>query len=233
MYRHALDNGPQILVIDDLHLAQTSEVELIISLLKSMVLTEKRPLLVVATLREHASNTAIQLVESLQESLRLVRIAVQPLTGDDLRALVSHLLGPTPSAHQLADRLAIETEGNPLYVVAYLRYLMNRNAIRSTERGYELTLTLEQIKTGHLEVPPGIRQLIRTQVRAVHKPQQVILEVLSVARRSLDIEILLDLLDMDEADALDAMAPLLQRGLIREHRTDADLFRDGHPPSPT
>ena len=53
---------------------------------------------------------------------------------------------------------------------------MNRNAIRSTETGYELTLTTEQIKTGHLEVPPGIRQLIRTQARAVQKPQQVILE---------------------------------------------------------
>ena len=230
VYRHALEGGAQVLAVDDLHLAQTSEVELFLGLLKSMVLTERRPLLVIASLRERGSDDAIQLIDALDEGLRIDRIGIDPLTAEDLLELVSNLLGPTQSAKQLAERLAIETEGNPLYVVAYLRYLMNRNAIQLTARGYELTLTLEQIKTGHLEVPPGIRQLIRTQARAVQKPQQLILEVLSVARRALDIEILLDLLDMDETDALDAMAPLLQRGLIREHRTDADLFHAiSHP----
>ena len=84
----------------------------------------------------------------------LVRIAHEIVEKNAGRPVA--LVGIHRRGAHLAQRLHRETEGNAYFVSEFLRALLSQNVIARQPGGrYLLTLSAEEISTGHLEIPLG------------------------------------------------------------------------------
>jgi tetratricopeptide (TPR) repeat protein len=219
--RIALERGPRILLLDDLHAAHVRSLHLLSFLVRALLGKEKLPLLVVATLRPRANPAADAFAAGEDLGLEPQEILVGALSREEITEIVSGLVGESLSARLLAHRLHKETEGNPYFVTEFLRSLLAKKVIVRQGEGYRLTARPDAITDGHLEIPLGVRQMMKSRLDAVDRDDRPVLEVLSVAARELDLDVLLDILDdeEDEEDVLDALDRLLAGGIVRERRS--------------
>ena len=220
----ALDAGPRVIILDDLHLAHPREIDLLGYLLRSLVSRSQLPLLMVAGLRPKANPSADALAAGADYGVEPVEIFVGTLSREDLADVLFDMVGDSLGSRLLAERLHRETEGNAYFVTEFLRSLQSQGVIRHTRDGYELTLDPDVIATGHLEIPLGVRQMMRARLEGLRAEDRHTLEVLSVSGREVDLDVLLDVLDKDEEDVLDSLDRLLAAGIIRERRVGETIL---------
>jgi tetratricopeptide (TPR) repeat protein/DNA-binding Lrp family transcriptional regulator len=237
-----LDDQPQLLLLDDLHLAHPRFVELLTYLTRSLLIGRPLPLLVVTSLRPRASAAADAYAEGEELGLEPQRMAVGPLSRADITRIVRGLVDDELHAGLLGRRLHAETEGNAFFVVEFLRSLMARGLLHAGGDGGRLALEPDEIATGHLEIPLGVRQTMRSRLEGIADEDREALQVLAVAGREVDLDVLVDVLEADEEVVLDRVERLLTTGIVRErragdvvqyvvsHRKFADVvYRDLHP----
>jgi hypothetical protein len=215
----ALEDGPRLVVLDDLHAAQAREVHLLSFLVRTLVSNEQHGLLVVASLRPKASSIADAFAGGEGLGLEPQEISIGPLSREDVTQILFGLVGDTLGSRLLAQRLHRETEGNAFFLTEFLRSLFGQAVIRTREDGtHALAIEPEEIHTGHLEIPIGVRQMMKARLDAVGKLDRHLLEVLAVGGRELDLDVLLDVVDEEEEPVLDGLDRLLQAGIVRERR---------------
>jgi serine/threonine protein kinase/tetratricopeptide (TPR) repeat protein len=216
----SLEDQPRLLVLDDLHLAHPREIHLLSFLIRNLIDKAKLPLLVVATLRPKASPPADALATGEDLGFEPQELTVGALSRENLATIIFGLVGDSLGARLLAQRLHNETEGNAYFVTEFLRGLLASGIIEAQADGsHLLTIEPDEIATGHLEIPLGVRQMMKSRLDAVRKEDRYVLEVLAVGGREVDLDVLLDVLDTDEESVLDALDRLLANGIIRERRT--------------
>lgn len=221
--RIALERGPRILILDDLHEAHARSLHLLAFLVRTLLVKEGLPLLVVASLRPRANSAADGFAEGADLGFEPQEIIVGPLGREDIVTIVYGLVGESLPARLLAQRLHKETEGNAYFITEFMRSLMAKKVIVPDGDGYRLTASPEEIRTGHLEIPLGVRQMMKARLDQVRTDDRRVLEVLAIANRPLDLDVLLDVLEDedDEEDVLDALDRLLASGIVRERRSGA------------
>jgi tetratricopeptide (TPR) repeat protein len=241
--RVLLVDQPQLLLVDDLHRAPPRFVEFLTYTLRTLVAGDSEPLLVVTTMRPKGSAAADEFAEGEELGLEPRRISVGTLSRNDLRRIVTGLVGDDLPSRLLAQRLHKETEGNAFFVVEFLRALVARGTIRrQPDESHSLILEPDEIASGHLEIPVGVRQMMRSRLDGISERDQDSLQVLAIGGREVDLDVLLDVLDGDEEAVLDSLERLLAAGIVRErragdlvfyavsHRKFADVvYRDLHP----
>jgi eukaryotic-like serine/threonine-protein kinase len=223
--RAVLQDQPLLLVLDDLHQAPPRFHEFLTYAVRSLVAGEGQPLLAIGTLRPKGSPSADALAEGEELGLEPARIAVGALSRNDLQRIVADLVGEDLPGRLLAQRLHKETEGNAFFVVEFLRALMAKNVIRRQPDGrHALVLEPDEIATGHLEIPVGVRQMMRSRLDGISEQDREGLEVLAVGGREVDLDVLLDVLDQEEEAVLDGLERLLAAGIVRERRAGELVF---------
>lgn len=241
--RVLLEDQPQILIVDDLHQAPARFVEFLTYATRSLISSDAQPLLVLASLRPKGDPAADAFAEGDELGLEPRRIAVGALSRSDLVRIVTDLVRDDLPARLLAQRLHRETEGNAFFVVEFLRALLARGTMRRQLDGTRtLILEPDEIATGHLEIPVGVRQMMKSRLDVISAVDRTCLEVLAVGGREVDLDVLLDVVDRDEESVLDSLDRLLSAGIVRErragdlvfyavsHRKFADVvYRDLHP----
>ncbi|MEQ1500891.1 MAG: protein kinase [Myxococcota bacterium] len=226
----ALDDGPRLFVLDDLHEAQARELHLLAFLVRTLVGNDQHALLVIASIRPKANPSADAMAAGEGLGVEPHEVGVGALSREDLAEILSGLVGDSVGARMLAQRLHKETEGNAYFVTEFLRSLLTQGVIRRDAEpgpsggGYTLTVRDDEIATGHLEIPIGVRQMMKTRLDAVLKGDRRVLEVLAVAGREIDLDVLLDVLDEDEDRVLDSLDRLLAAGIVRERRAQDVVF---------
>ena len=220
-----LEEGPRLIVLDDLHEAKPRELQLFTFLASTLVGKEEYPLLLIASLRPRANAAADAFASGEGLSLQPQQIEVGPLSREDVGAMLRKLIGESPGARLLAQRLHKETDGNAAVVVEYIRNLIAAGTIRPRPDGtHELTAQDDEIATGHLEIPHAVRQSTKARLDKLHKRERRLLEVLSVAKRELDVDVLLDVVEEDEEVVFEILGQLVSQGLLRERKTQEMVF---------
>ncbi|MFT4623254.1 MAG: hypothetical protein ACI8PZ_001910 [Myxococcota bacterium] len=222
--RLALLEGPLLLALDDLHEAQPREIHLLATLVRALAVNEGLPLLVAVTLRHKASQAADAFAEGDDLGLDPQSILVGRLSREDLATLVFGLVGESLGARLLAQRLHKETEGNAYFLSEFVRAMMSKGMISPRGAGWMLNVEHSEIATGHLEIPLGVRQMLRSRLDGVSPDDRNVLQVLAVAGREVDLEVLLDVLDAEEDVVLDALDRLLSAGIVRERKQGDELY---------
>lgn len=220
----ALRDGPRALFVDDLHMANGREIHLLSFLTRTLISSGELPLLIMGAMRPKASSPADAFAAGEDLSLEPIDISVGSLSRDDLLKVVFDLVGDTLGARLLAQRLHKETEGNPFFICEFLRSLIANGVIAVQTDGYELRIEPDEITTGHLEIPPSVRQMMRSRLASVRPEDRIPLETLAIGGRELDFDVLLDVLDAEEEDVLDSLDRLLKKGIIRERRVGELVF---------
>lgn len=201
---------PLILILEDLHWSDWSTLDLI-----SYLATQRQPaqLMLIGTYRSvelMVSGHPLKAVK--QELLAKQQCEELPLAYLSEAAIAKYLSVRFPSNNfpaELAGLIHERTEGNPLFMVNAVDYLVSQQLIREHEKSWELAVEIGNVEVG---VPDSIKQMIEKQLDHLDAEQQRTLEAASVAGA--------------EFSALAVSAGLAEDPAIVEARCD-ELARQG------
>jgi DNA-binding SARP family transcriptional activator len=193
---------PGAIVLDDLHLADTSTVDAIAYLARRL---DGRPVcLVVSWRREEISDAGrARLIEAAAIGGAPGIVSLGRLARESVAALAAGILGRQLSPGEV-DALFNESEGLPLYVVEALAD-----------------------PTGLGRTPVGVRRLLLSRVKSVGEVGAQILAAASVIGRSFSLRAVRTASGRSEDETVDGIEELMRRGLVREAGSvDGDLAFD-------
>jgi DNA-binding winged helix-turn-helix (wHTH) protein/predicted ATPase len=188
---------PLVLILEDLHWSDYSTLDLI-----SYIATQRQPaqLMLIGTYR------TVELIVSghplnavKQELLAKQQCEEMPLAYLSADAIAKYLSVRFPRnrfPEGLAGLIHERTEGNPLFMVNAVDYLITEKLVVKTEDAWELVAGIEQVDVG---VPDSIKQMIHKQIDNLDEEAQRILEAASLAGSEFSVLAVVAALDMDRS----------------------------------
>lgn len=213
-----LDEGPQVLIVDDLHQAQLATLDALLHLLRAL---RGRPLLFVGACKLDTRSPRLEAIREVSE-----RLVLQPLSAPAAVELCAALIGAGKPAAALGARLHRETEGNPQFLLHYLHNLVAHGVIAREAAGWRLIADLEDVAGGYFEVPPAVRHSVVERLSGLDPEEREIVEALAVLGREAELDVLLDLLDLDEDLAGDLLDGLCDCGVLKQRRQGEQAWVD-------
>jgi tetratricopeptide (TPR) repeat protein len=177
-----------VLAIDDLQWADP-ETLVLLHFLRRAGLFERRPLVVVATVRSDKELPST--IQRLWDDPHTMKIELAGLAPSNVRAMVEDMLGVTSAPDDVVRHLVERADGNPLFVTEFLRSLVTRSAVERDDQGrWDVTestallarrqsaSSIHDLVTGHLQ---ALSDSARTLVRLAAIDGQVDVPVLAHA----------------------------------------------------
>jgi ABC-type oligopeptide transport system substrate-binding subunit/DNA-binding SARP family transcriptional activator len=211
---HLSTQGRLLLVLEDLHWATESTLQLVHYLARHLAANR---VLLLATFRPEALGRRHPLQALRQELGReglLAPLRLDPLSLPAVETLVAEMSGGGAATVPLARRLYTETEGNPFFLMELVRALFERQYLGLEEGRWQGDFA--RISQADLPLPAGVSETIRARVRWLEDEVQEVLPLVAVLGREFDFELLDALWGRDEEATLEALDVLLRRRLIEE-----------------
>jgi len=203
---------PLVLVLDDLHWADSASLELVGALLRR---PPAAPVLLGLAMRPH--HVSERLSTALERAWRaelLTRIDLEPLSADEAR----ELLGDAVDSVE-AGGLYVESGGNPFYL---------EQLARSSGRPREAPAVLDEAEGAAIGVPATVAAALAQELALLSDTERLVLEGAAVAGDPFDCELAAAACGMPEASVMDVVDELLGVDLLRA--TDVPRrFRFRHP----
>jgi tetratricopeptide (TPR) repeat protein/transcriptional regulator with XRE-family HTH domain len=194
----ALGPGPSLLVVDDLQWADEASAQVLHHLARQGA---DRARLVVFAYRDEDVDQDERLARLIDSLCRDAAARRLPLPRLDAAA-TAQLVAAVADAG-LAERLHLETEGNPFFLVSMLQSLSEGAPTAGAPP-----------RPGPL--PEALRAAVRVRLAHVPKALRPVLETAAVLGRHFDFDTLLQASGESEAQLLDAVEVLVKRRLLRE-----------------
>jgi tetratricopeptide (TPR) repeat protein len=221
LLRAAARDAPLVIVIDDVHWADSPSLLLIRHVLRALL---SHRVLVVFTWREGRVSPLVELLRGLprygessaQIELRLEGLA-EPEVGRMLETWAGHAVPRT-----LVSTVHRQTEGNPYFVEEFVRDLIE-SGVLAEENGRWVTRG-----TGPSHVPEGITEVIGRRLGHLSTDAQQVLTIASVIGRQFSLDTVGRLTDLAEDPLLDAVEEAVGAGLIAEEPFPVGRFLFRH-----
>lgn len=206
----AATQQPMMLVIDDLHWADTSSLRVLRLLTEAAVSEGGVRLLVVTTWREHPPPTGAlaEVAEALGRKHAL-RLQLRGISAD-ATAQVFQQVSETEPTEAETELLRRRTEGNPFFLVEYARL--------ARERG-DLAALLSEAQP-----PAAVHEVLSRRLAQLGDDTRDVLRSASVIGRIFELGTLAGTVGTDEDAVLDALDPALAAGLVDEDGVDRFRF---------
>ena len=159
---------PVALVVEDVHWAEETLLELIEQLVQALddapvlVLCPARPVLV----DDHPDWSTGQ---------RATRIELEPLGAEASRSMVEGLLGGGSLDPEVLDRVVTAAEGNPLFAEQLVRMLVDEGVLERSNGSWRATGPISE-----LHVPPTIQALLAARLDTLAGGERSVIEPASV-----------------------------------------------------
>jgi len=157
---------PLIVVIDDIHWAQSTFLDFIRYLLEA---TTDAPLALVCSARLDLLEDHPDWNEAPEGGTNLI---LQPLSDADSAQVVTNLLGTSDLEPAVSARIVAATEGNPLFVEQLLGMLID-DGLLARDAGGRWSATAD---LGELRLPPTISALLEARLDRLLPPEQAVIE---------------------------------------------------------
>ena len=202
--RRATDEGPLLVVLDDLQWADRTSLQLLLFVARTLRST---PMLVVGTYRDTEIAPGDPLAELLNEaSGDAERVALAGLARAEIGELASSIVGSRVPA-ELEDLLNDHTGGNPLFVKELVRLLAAQGRLGVP---------------GH--VPAGVREVLDRRLARLSRPCRDALGVAAVIGRSFEVSLLADAAAMSHDDASNVIDEAASARVVCESGPDRFTF---------
>jgi tetratricopeptide (TPR) repeat protein len=215
--RRAADAGPMVIMIDDLHAADTASV-LLLRFLGSQL--SDAAILVVCTYRDVELTPDAPLANAVDEIARQPTTLLLTLPGL-AETLVSRFIeaatGAAPGP-RLVSALARETDGNPLFLGEAVRLLAAEGRLDEAAAGQGL----------HLPIPRGIRDVITRRMRHMNDSTVEDLVHAAALGPEFSVDVLRQVLDSPGEELLDRLGEATRAGLIGPIPGALGRFRFSH-----
>ncbi|MEO8596000.1 MAG: adenylate/guanylate cyclase domain-containing protein [Candidatus Solibacter sp.] len=199
---HAVGGSPVLLLIEDLHWADPSTLDLLGLILATQ---SELPVLVIATARPEFS------VGWSQPWFRQIR--VEKLAPADTRTLVAGVAGSKPLPPALVEELVARTGGIPLFVEAVTRSIMESGILRELEDRFELTGPLPAGL-----IPATVQDSLMGRIDRLGSDRAVAQLAATIGRES-SFELLQTVLGKSTAELTQALKHLVDLDLVAETGT--------------
>lgn len=198
---------PVILVLEDLHWADPSSIDL---LSRALPLITAAPLLVCLAARPDRDTPGWELISAARESLgdSLTEIRLAPLSEQESGQLLSNLLSGLELPSRISDLILTNAEGNPLFVEEMIRMLISQGVLVMENSQWKV---VEQ--DSDFLVPATLQALLTARIDRLPLDVRDSLRVASVIGRNFQLSLLEKIA---EGQSLIAhMSTLETAGLIR------------------
>jgi len=206
------ERQPVVLALEDVHWAHSSTRELAEELL---ALTDRAPLLLVATLRRDPESEGWQLrSRALADfSHRVTELQLEPLAPEAVSTLLATLL---PGVLDEATRTEVvaRAEGNPLYVEELLRALLEGGGLERRHRTWTTTVR------SSLLLPPALENLLVARIDRLPMAARRLAQIAAMIGREFPAAVLEQVAG---ESANEDLAVLLRAEIVRELRRYPEL----------
>ena len=207
---------PLIIVMDDLHWADKSSIELLESLFR---LAENERILFINIFRPGYPETGQQIVEILKADSALyhVDLLLEPLNDRKSEALIAGMLNLSGIHHAAVEQIVKRAGGNPYFIEEVVRSFIDQGAVVEQEGRFEVTPKFSQVT-----IPETINDVLMARIDRLEEETRDLLKVAAVIGRSFFYRILSEVADtiknLDER-----LSFLKETQLIRERRRMEEL----------
>jgi class 3 adenylate cyclase/predicted ATPase len=206
---------PLVAIVDDIHVAAPTFLELLDHLLDSV---HGSPILLLVTARRELLETRTEWAESHEYG----QMVLDPLSADDSDSIVTRLLGGLEDS--VRDRITAAAEGNPLYVEQITAMLIETGAIRQEGDAWVAAGT-----SGEIDIPPTIQALVAARLDALESEERQVVDPASVIGLGFAVEAVANLVPAEAAPEVPGrLATLTAKQLVRPAASDSDFYRFGH-----
>ena len=173
---------PLVLLLEDLHWSDFSTLELISAMARRR---EPARLMIVGTYRPGAMLATDHPLCTVKQELELHRYCVELrlklLSEEDIGDYLAKRFASNGSRQfdRIASAICERTDGNPLYMVNVVDYLVDTGLLMSSAEAGALGST-EILRADRIEVPRSIRQMIEHNLERLQPEEQAVLEGASV-----------------------------------------------------
>ncbi len=175
---------PLVIVLDDIHWADPSSIELLIQLLP---LAKETPLMWCFLTRPDYSSPGWRLVRQARELLAtsLEEIQLHSLSESESGVLINNLLNENGLPQRLRQLILKKSEGNPFFVEEVIRMLIEHGLIVQRDgRWYQQ----EQIEA--IDIPDNLQGLLMARIDRLPEDAKRILRIASVIGRQFSLGVL-------------------------------------------
>ncbi len=196
-------SAPVLLVLEDLHWADTSTLDLVVFLAHNL---DDRPVLLLATFRaDELSSTERmrRLADGVRRSGSAILLELEPLDHEELAELLTARAdGSLPAA--LTDAIVARSEGNPFFAEELLA----------------------AAGEGSVELPEGLRDVLLQRVAGLDRQTESLLRVAAAAGRDVEYSLLCATAALPEPQVRDSLRQAVAHGvLVAEPGTRVFRFR--------
>ncbi|GAC1636065.1 MAG: helix-turn-helix transcriptional regulator [Chloroflexota bacterium] len=202
--------SPVAVLLDDLHWADSSSLELLQQLARH---TRADRVLVLGTYRDIEVRRKHPLEQALRDLNReglVERIPVRRMSRDETAALLASSFDRETVSDDFVSLMHRQTEGNPFYVHEVLRALVDRGDVYLDNGRWE------RRDISQLSVPESVRSAIGERLSRLSDLAQDVLTQVSVLGQTFDFAQLQNLVGRDEADVESVLEEASAAGLVAE-----------------
>ena len=217
LIRRLARQRPTVVVLEDLHWADASSMELIQHLLP---LVREVPLAMVGVFRRDEGEVALLPLASDAYADRLTHIELEPLERTSAESLVEELLaGAEAVPANVRDLIVGKAEGNPFFVEEVIRTLIERGGLERSADGTGWVVTP---KIEGVTVPDTLQGVLMARLDRLEPETKRTAQQAAVIGRIFQERVLARLAG-DVARLESQLEHLAREELIRELRRDPDL----------
>ncbi len=184
---------PIVIVMEDLHWADTTSLELLESLFR---LARTHRVVFINVFRPGYWQRDDRKVETLSEWLPEVdfaEIAIRPLDRQTGEALVNNILQVKGLRHALKKQIVDRSGGNPFFIEEIVRSLIDEGAIVQTNGTFQVTEKID-----HVVIPSTINDVLTARIDRLEAQTRDLIKIASVIGRSFFDRILKEVADSIE-----------------------------------
>ena len=212
---------PVVLVLDDIHWAEPTLLDLIESLADWI---RDAPVLLLCVARR-------ELLEKKPDwgggKTSATTISLEPLNAGESRELMVNLLGQVEVAADLVDKIGTAAEGNPLFVEEMISMLIDRGYLERRADGWVAATELAEVT-----VPPTIQALLAARLDGLPRAERTVIERGAVEGQVFHRSAVAELAPADLRETLpEHLRALSRKELVRPDRSDFaddEAFRFRH-----
>jgi predicted ATPase len=175
---------PVVVVLEDLHWADPSSIELLVRLLP---IVSTVPILLCLVTRPERDAPSWKLVTAVRVAMggSLTEIALGALSEQESRRLVANLLEIEALSEETRSLILTKAEGNPFFVEEIIRMLIDRGAIVRGDKGWMAGAEIDRVK-----IPDNLEGLLMARIDRLPDEAKHILRVAAVIGRQFPLRVL-------------------------------------------
>lgn len=223
---HFATERPLILILEDFHWADDLSRDILNALLP---LTRETTLMLCIITRPHPETPlAWAPITNGEASPTLTEININPLSDEDSRALLGHLINLHELPEGFIELLLTRAEGNPFYIEEFVRTLIERELVHAKNGQWQVN-SVVSMET--LEIPTTLRGLMMARVDRLPEDLRYILRDAAVIGLQFSASLLNEMRRRQQGNAnvVPALERLTEMGLLVErHEAGEQVYAFRH-----